>query len=149
MQVVVVEPAAAAAGTKRRRPDEEGEVGSLNFDHELLFAHARKLGVRLSEDQMIEIHQVVAKKEATVSEVFCYDRFTSRCRRFGLQPGYALDLTTGWDLDDPEQMQQAEELQITYEPQVLIGSPSCRAHSQLLKFNVRTKRRGSVGARHR
>ena len=85
---------------------------------------------------MLEVHQVVAKKEATVSEVFCQDRFTSRCREFGLQPGYALDLTTGWDLDDPEQMQKAEELQTTYEPQVLIGSPSCRAHSQLLKFNV-------------
>ena len=36
-----------------------------------------------------------AKFRGDVAEVFCTDRFTSRCREFGLHPGVALDKTLG------------------------------------------------------
>ena len=43
-----------------------------------------------------------AKFQGDVAEVFCTDRFTSRCREFGLHPGVALDKTLGWNVNGQE-----------------------------------------------
>lgn len=57
--------------------------------------------------------------------------------KFGiLQPGYALDLTTGWDLDDPKQELEAFELQARMRPSLLVGSPECSPFSTLMNFGT-------------
>ena len=35
--------------------------------------------------------------EVDVTEIFSPERFSSRARAFGLRPGLAFDLRTGWD----------------------------------------------------
>eukprot|EP00971_Amphidinium_carterae_P340871 6479398-Amphidinium_carterae.1 len=71
-----------------------------------------------------------------VSEVFCKNRFTSQAKQNGLHPGYALDLTTGWDLNDAVQVKKAFELQETVRPYLLVGSPECAPWSQLMHFGM-------------
>ena len=55
------------------------------------------------------------------SEVFCRKRFTDQASRWGVHPGVALDLTTGWDLKNQTHVEQAEGLQGTVRPKLLIG----------------------------
>ena len=76
------------------------------------------------------------KPSAVVSEIFCKNRFTSRASQFGLHPGYALDLTTGWDLNKPEEEKAAFELLDRVRPYLLVGSPACSAWSQLMGFGT-------------
>ena len=70
---------------------------------------------------------------AHVGEVFCRDRFTRRCQEFGLHPGYALDLSTGWDMNDKEHVEEANRLQDEVRPWLLIGSPECKAFCLLMR----------------
>ena len=55
------------------------------------------------------------------SEVFCRKRFTDQASPWGVHPRVALDLTTGWDLDDQTHVEQAEGLRGTVRPKLLIG----------------------------
>ena len=62
-----------------------------------------------------------------VSEIFCKDRFTSRAREFGRTPGFAFDISEGWDLNDPESRRRALTVQEETEPVIVVGSPRCTA----------------------
>ena len=80
----------------------------------------------------LEINQIVAnelecfgvegaKKQPDVAEVFCRDRFTSECPKYRLNPGFALDLSTGWDFNREEHRAKALELLAREEPHVRGG----------------------------
>ena len=66
-----------------------------------------------------------------VCEVFSPPRVGKYAVTFGMKPGDAMDLTTGWDFNIAEHRRIAEEYVDTERPLVLIGSPPCVAFSQL------------------
>ena len=72
--------------------------------------------------------------EARISDVLGRGKFLERAREFGLTPGFALDLGTGWDLNDYSQRVEAARLQERDRPLLLIGSPRCTAWTSLLNF---------------
>ena len=71
-----------------------------------------------------------------VSEVFCPPRFTSMAHRYGLTPGMAFDLRSGWDLDDPRARKAVWEHLHTERPYLVVGSPECKAFTQLRFLNA-------------
>ena len=66
-----------------------------------------------------------------VSEVFSPPRVSSEAKKCGLEPGDAMDLTTGWDFTRQDHRLEAEKRVDEQKPLVLIGSPPCTAFSQL------------------
>ena len=66
-----------------------------------------------------------------ISEVFSPPRVTEMAGKFGLKPGDAMDLITGWNFDREDHRQQARELIQQRRPKLLIGSPDCTMFSQL------------------
>ena len=70
-----------------------------------------------------------------VSEVFCPPRFTAMAHRYGLTPGLAFDLRSGWDLDDPQAQKAVWEHLRTERPLLVVGSPECKAFSALHNLN--------------
>ncbi|CAK0843308.1 unnamed protein product, partial [Prorocentrum cordatum] len=72
--------------------------------------------------------------EAKVSEIFGRGKFLERSKEFGLVPGFAIDLSTGWDLNDPVQKEEARRLRGSQRPLLLIGSPRCTAWTASLSF---------------
>ena len=69
-----------------------------------------------------------------VAEVYSPPRVTAQARRFQLQPGEAMDLTTGWDFRRKEDRQRAEQYIQEQRPLLLIGSPMCTMFSSLQRF---------------
>ena len=83
--------------------------------------------------------------KAIVSEIYSAPRVTAlarRRRKYGIEPGVALDLTSSddqgrpWDFNDPEQRQRAEQLLAEQQPEFLIGSPTCTAFSWLQRIGA-------------
>ena len=70
-----------------------------------------------------------------VSEVFCPPRFTRAARNFGLTPGLAMDLTNGWDLNDPAQLASAWKHLKDKKLYLFVGSPECSPFSKLRSLN--------------
>ena len=77
-----------------------------------------------------------------VAEIYSPPRVTSLADQFGLIPGFALDLTVidptdgqPWDFDDEEKRLRALQKVKTDKPQLLIGSPMCKAYSILQGLN--------------
>ena len=66
-----------------------------------------------------------------VMEVYSPKRFTGEAARFGLKPGYAIDLEeqkpdeSYWALLSPEDVKQVEALIDKNQPILLTGSPPC------------------------
>ena len=90
-----------------------------------------------------------------MSEVYSAPRVTDVARRrkkYGIEPGVALDLTTvdeqgkPWDFNDPRQRYQAERLLDEQRPMLLIGSPMCTAFSRLQHIGT-NRPEGSKGWR--
>ena len=80
--------------------------------------------------------------KAEVVELFSPARVTKWCRKFRLQPGWALDLTTrdprdgvAWDFDNPEIQAKAIKYIENERPWLVVGSPECRAFSTLQNLN--------------
>ena len=71
-----------------------------------------------------------------LAEVYSPARFGEKAAQFGLVPGVALDLRTGWDLGDKRQQQRAERRLEEDNPWVLILSPMCLPFSQLQRFRT-------------
>ena len=85
-----------------------------------------------------------SQTRAIVSEIYSAPRVTAMARRrkkYGIEPGVALDLTTSddqgrpWDFSDPRARQRAKELFEQERPLLLIGSPMCTAFSRLQAIN--------------
>jgi hypothetical protein len=66
-----------------------------------------------------------------VMEVFSPGRFTRKTGAFDLRGGMALDLRTGWNLSEPEQVKKAWEIWEESRPVLLVMSPMCKAFSVL------------------
>ena len=66
-----------------------------------------------------------------VCEVFSPPRVGKEATKFGMKPGDAMDLTTGWDFNLASHRAKAEAYVDKEKPLVLIGSPPCVAFSQL------------------
>ena len=82
--------------------------------------------------------------QPNVAEVYSPPRVTSLAERFGLLPGFALDLTTTdpedsmpWDFNLEHKRVRALEMVRKYKPRLLIGSPMCKAFSILMNLNRR------------
>ena len=86
------------------------------------------------QEEIMGLRKQLGCKKASIGEVFCTDRFSREAPKFKLDTTFCLDLTHGWDLDDPRQRAAAEELQKRTKPTLLIGSPKCSAFSQLMAF---------------
>ena len=68
-------------------------------------------------------------------EVFSPPRVGKEARRYGLQPGEAMDLTTGWDFNLKSHQEMAERYIDEHKPLVVIGSQPCTPFSQLQTFS--------------
>ena len=56
-----------------------------------------------------------------VAELFCKERFGEEAQNFDFERGLVFDLTTGWDLDEQEQMDESERRIYDEEPVLLLG----------------------------
>ena len=76
-----------------------------------------------------------------VSEVFSPPRCTEAraCRRFGLTPGLAMELVTGWDFNFESDRQKCWRHVTREKPYLLVGAPDCSAFSQLKFLNPNTE----------
>eukprot|EP00974_Lingulodinium_polyedra_P129174 11209057-Lingulodinium_polyedra.AAC.1 len=76
-----------------------------------------------------------------VAEIYTPPRFTPKCSRYGLRPGFVVDLTTRredgeyWDLSREEDQEELERVQAVQEPYLLIGSPPCTDFCGLLRLS--------------
>ena len=61
-----------------------------------------------------------------VAEVFPPPRVTKMARRCGLSPGIAVDLRTGWDLNDPQDVKKLWAYLEQERPLLIVGSPERR-----------------------
>ncbi len=138
-------PETEASRQKRSRIGQL-ELGAVGFDRltQELHRFGAEVGPCMRQCQTREIGNLevsaVHADNAIVSEVFCKNRFTSKAGGFGLHPGFALDYTTGWDLDDPTQRSEAFKLRETIRPKLLIGSPECSPFSSLQFLNQKGDR---------
>ena len=70
----------------------------------------------------------------TVSEIFCKDRYSSRAHEFRLHPGFACDLSTGWDLNNPAEAEAALAKVDSDEPALLVTTPICTPFSAMMRW---------------
>ncbi len=86
-----------------------------------------------------------------VCEVFSPPSVGREARKYGLEPGEAMDLTTGWDFNLKSHQGRAEKFIGDHNPLVVIGSPPCTPFSQLQAFSPdrqKKKERWAEGVMH-
>lgn len=59
----------------------------------------------------------------------------TNAKAYGLLPGYAIDLETGWNLLDKTQVKELEKVVDEEDPYLLTGSPPCGPFSPLQNLN--------------
>ena len=74
-----------------------------------------------------------------MAELYSPKRVTLEAEKFGLKPGEAVDLTTGWDFDEPRHREAAWKYILRARPKLLIGSPMCTMFSALQNMTQWTK----------
>ena len=62
-------------------------------------------------------------------------------KKYGLTPGDAMDLTTGWDFDLKSHRDKAEKYIEDHKPLVVIGSPPCTLFRQLQAFSPASEKK--------
>ena len=70
-----------------------------------------------------------------ISEVYSPPRITASANDSWLRGGWALDLSTNWDLSNPEQQKLAMDLRRKTKPKMLIASPPCTWFCSLMRWN--------------
>ena len=70
-----------------------------------------------------------------VAEVFCPGRLAEHAHLFGLTPGLAADLRTGWDLSTQERQRECWKRLEREDPYFILSSPMCKAFSVLESLN--------------
>ena len=97
---------------------------------------------------------------AHVAEAYSPPRVIARAARFGLAPGFAMDLLTSdeagkpWTFDDPEQSRKYKAKLWKDKPYLLIGSPMCTVFSIIQNLNfeklgpVKWRKMWAYGMRH-
>ena len=119
-------------------PPEDSDVSMSNFEQFLRGTSEEEL----AEFAQLLKHYGVISLNAIVSEVYSPPRVIAMCTRFGLTPGYALDLTTvdpsdskPWDFIIPEKREKTKNMLNEQKPILLAGSPLCTAFSKLQNLN--------------
>ena len=97
------------------------------------------------EEDILEIGQLLMSlgdSRKHVAEIYNPERFTSKANRFGLKPGFAIDLTLQknskgehWDLSKQADKTALKGLLRKERPLFLIGSPPCGPFSPLQNLN--------------
>ena len=102
------------------------ELGRTDFDGQpkLLDRHER---------QFVSYH--LKNYLDHVGEVYSPPRVTEAAAKHGLRGRLALDLTTGWDFNEPEHRKKARQLIDERKPAVLLLSPPCRTYSPLRRLS--------------
>ena len=72
----------------------------------------------------------------SITEVFSPARVTEACKRFGMTPGDAYDIRSGFDLSDPKVQTQVEKKCATDEPDLPIACPPCTDFCLLQNLNI-------------
>ena len=70
-----------------------------------------------------------------VAEIFSPPHVTAEASRMELTPGLAFDISHGWDLDNPENVQRLWQYLKQERPMLIVGSPECKACSRLQNLN--------------
>ena len=70
-----------------------------------------------------------------VAELFSPGRLAAEAKTFGLTPGGAYDLRTGWDLSDKQQQKKCWMELEEQDPEFILGSPKCDAFTALGNLN--------------
>ena len=104
--------------------------------HQLTPSEGGEEGVGYINKVLFELGGLPIGSRADIGEVFCKDRFSAVCQKHGLHSGFAIDLTTGWDLDKDDHKKAARDLVRRARPLFIIGSPECTAFSTLLNFGT-------------
>ena len=95
--------------------------------------------------RVIELNEVVVSMGAIgvdVSEIYSPPRVVALATRYGLRPGFSLDLSVNdecgkpWDFTDPAQRDKAREMVTEQKPWLIIGSPPCTKFSILQNLNI-------------
>ena len=76
----------------------------------------------------------VASANFKVADLFCRNRFGESAVGMRFERGLEVDCATGWSMSDEEQMEEVEQRIRDDEPVLLIGSPTCRAFSNLIEM---------------
>ena len=102
----------------------------------------RAQGVDITEEEVTAIASLCVELAAVdVMEIYSPKRFTEAAPRFGLKPGYAVDLCEQkpsggfWDLSKEADVKELEQLVEEEEPYLLTGGPPCEAFSRLQGIN--------------
>jgi len=90
----------------------------------------------VDEEDLNKVTQLALEIGAVdFAELYSPERFQERAQDFGLRPGFAIDLQTGWDMRDKEQVDQVDYLIDEEDPMFLIGSPPCTVFSKIRKLS--------------
>ena len=97
---------------------------------------------RKHEDQSLNVLRAAsALGSPHISEVYPPPRVCSVAQKYGMRPGFSLDLTvldsdgTPWDFSKEDKRKRALKLIRKQKPDLLVGSPMCRAFSSLQGLN--------------
>ncbi len=115
--------AKAKIQAEEKRPDEHGLSAQA---YEMLVEVIRSLEDERTLADMLS--------SVDVAEVYSPPRVTTEAKRWGLTPGDAMDLTTGWDFTMKRHQEAAMKYIKTAKPKLLIGSPECRMFSTLQRL---------------
>ena len=106
-------------------------VGMPTQDIQTLF----QLTIDEGKDWDIDEADLKALGAHDITEIFSPPRMTESCKSYGLLPGYAIDLETGWDLTNKSHVKSLERIVDEEDPYLLTGSPPCEPFSPLQALN--------------
>ena len=112
-------------GNKRARKGPESEEKAEELQAEDEWDTDIVMGLR-----KVEFAKLV-EQAPDIAEVYSPPRVSEEGIRWGLKPGEAMDLTTGWDFRSRAQRDRAWQYLEEKKPKLLIGSPMCTLFSQL------------------
>ena len=123
---------------KRRRRDASSGSGSAQEDQRRptqdVEEHTERVTSSTSGEgdaEMTEIVGQLLRLSVDIAEMYCPPRVTTEAKKFGLDIGEAMDLTTGWDFSKAEDKDRAWAYLESHRPKLVIGSPMCTMYSAL------------------
>ncbi|CAE7633607.1 unnamed protein product [Symbiodinium necroappetens] len=85
----------------------------------------------LKKDQRNYLSKNIAENLGSVAEIYSPPRMIKRARQHGFQPGFALDLVTGWDFNVQQHQREALRMLAEHKPSLIVLSPPCTVFSKL------------------